>query len=63
MPAVRRALTSAGVPVDVDGDDVPLRHEPAVAPLLTALRAVARAAASEDVPEPGSPGSRCRYGT
>ncbi|NEC52303.1 hypothetical protein G3I18_27640, partial [Actinospica acidiphila] len=43
LPVVRRALTSAGVPVDVDGDDLPLRHEPAVAPLLTALRAVARA--------------------
>lgn len=45
LPAVRRALTSAGVPVDVDGDDLPLRHEPAVAPLLTALRAVATAEA------------------
>ncbi|MET9254270.1 ATP-dependent DNA helicase [Streptomyces sp. NPDC003717] len=44
VPAVRRALTSAGVPLDVDGDDLPLRHEPAVAPLLTALRAVATAA-------------------
>ncbi|MEV5926743.1 ATP-dependent helicase [Streptomyces cellulosae] len=43
LPVVRRALTSAGVPVDVDGDDLPLRHEPAVAPLLTALRAVAKA--------------------
>ncbi len=43
IPTIRRALTSAGVPVDVDGDDVPLRHEPAVAPLLTALRAVAGA--------------------
>jgi superfamily I DNA/RNA helicase/RecB family exonuclease len=48
IPAVRRALTSAGVPVDVDGNDVPLRHEPAVAPLLTALRAVAGAAVAED---------------
>ncbi|MFD5778064.1 ATP-dependent helicase [Streptomyces fungicidicus] len=45
LPTVRRALTSAGVPVDVDGDDLPLRHEPAVAPLLTALRAVAAAEA------------------
>ncbi|MCX4586839.1 ATP-dependent DNA helicase [Streptomyces sp. NBC_01481] len=44
IPSVRRALTSAGVPLDIDGDDVPLRHEPAVAPLLTALRAVAEAA-------------------
>ncbi|MFD4020290.1 ATP-dependent helicase [Streptomyces sindenensis] len=44
LPAVRRALISAGVPLEVDGDDLPLRHEPAVAPLLTALRAVATAA-------------------
>ncbi|MFD7790791.1 ATP-dependent helicase [Streptomyces sp. NPDC059759] len=43
IPTVRRALTAAGVPLDIDGDDLPLRHEPAVAPLLTALRAVARA--------------------
>ncbi|QDY78910.1 ATP-dependent helicase [Streptomyces qinzhouensis] len=41
IPAVRRALTSAGVPLEIDGADVPLRHEPAVAPLLAALRAVA----------------------
>ncbi|MEU6305264.1 ATP-dependent helicase [Streptomyces chartreusis] len=47
IPTVRRALTAAGVPLDIDGDDLPLRHEPAVAPLLTALRAVARAEASE----------------
>ncbi|MGW0549348.1 UvrD-helicase domain-containing protein [Streptomyces altiplanensis] len=44
IPAVRRALTSAGVPLEIDGDDLALRHEPAVAPLLTALRAVAEAA-------------------
>ncbi|MDQ0794110.1 ATP-dependent DNA helicase [Streptomyces sp. B1I3] len=44
IPSVRRALTSAGVPLEVDGDDLPLRHEPAVAPLLTALRTVATAA-------------------
>ncbi|MFI1155681.1 ATP-dependent helicase [Streptomyces sioyaensis] len=48
LPAVRRALTSAGVPLDIDGDDLPLRHEPAVAPLLTALRAAARAALCHD---------------
>ncbi|WP_199571034.1 ATP-dependent helicase [Streptomyces murinus] len=45
LPTLRRALTAAGVPLDIDGDDLPLRHEPAVAPLLTALRAVARAEA------------------
>ncbi|MFF0450117.1 ATP-dependent helicase [Streptomyces sp. NPDC004609] len=46
IPSIRRALTTAGVPLEVDGADVPLRHEPAVAPLLTALRAVAAAAVS-----------------
>ncbi|MFE9430462.1 ATP-dependent helicase [Streptomyces sp. NPDC006640] len=48
IPTVRRALTVAGVPLDIDGDDLPLRHEPAVAPLLTALRAVARAESNTD---------------
>ncbi|MFI6641412.1 UvrD-helicase domain-containing protein [Streptomyces sp. NPDC050504] len=47
IPSVRRALTSAGVPLEIDGNDAPLRHEPAVTPLLTALRTVARAAATE----------------
>ncbi|MFJ8926970.1 ATP-dependent helicase [Streptomyces sp. NPDC102364] len=42
IPGVRRALTAAGVPLDIDGDDLPLRHEPAVTPLLTALKVVAR---------------------
>ncbi|MGW2725287.1 ATP-dependent helicase [Streptomyces sp. NPDC001492] len=52
IPTVRRTLTAAGVPLDIDGDDLPLRHEPAVAPLLTALRAVAEAeAARTDVPD------------
>ncbi|MEV0737325.1 ATP-dependent DNA helicase [Streptomyces sp. NPDC050549] len=50
IPTVRRALTAAGVPLDIDGDDLPLRHEPAVAPLLTALRAVAVAEASGGAP-------------
>lgn len=48
IPAIRRALTTAGVPLDIDGDDLPLRHEPAVTPLLTALRAVARAESGAD---------------
>ncbi|MFI5753739.1 ATP-dependent helicase [Streptomyces sp. NPDC051569] len=52
IPAIRRALTSAGVPLEVDGDDVPLRHEPAVSPLLTALRAVAEAAIRPPSPPP-----------
>ncbi|MFE9397304.1 ATP-dependent helicase [Streptomyces flavidovirens] len=53
IPAVRRALTSAGVPLEIDGDDLALRHEPAVTPLLTALRAVAEAALAP--PAPTSP--------
>ncbi|MCX4995785.1 ATP-dependent helicase [Streptomyces longwoodensis] len=53
IPTVRRALTSAGVPLDIDGDDLPLRHEPAVAPLLTALRAVATAEAGERTEDGG----------
>lgn len=47
IPAVRRSLTAAGVPLDIDGDDIALRHEPAVTPLLTALRAVAGAVVSQ----------------
>ncbi|GAA0455803.1 ATP-dependent helicase [Streptomyces olivaceiscleroticus] len=50
IPSVRRALTSAGVPLDIDGDDLPLRHEPAVAPLLLALRV-----AATDAPVSGTP--------
>ncbi len=45
LPGVRRALTTAGVPLEIDGDDLPLRQEQAVAPLLTALRVAASAAA------------------
>ncbi|MEU0410934.1 UvrD-helicase domain-containing protein [Streptomyces griseorubiginosus] len=57
IPTVRRALTAAGVPLDIDGDDLALRHEPAVAPLLTALRAVAMAEAPEGVVRPESAGT------
>ncbi len=38
IPGLRRALVAAGVPVEVAGDEVPLHREPAVQPLLTALR-------------------------
>ncbi|MBQ0846631.1 ATP-dependent helicase [Streptomyces sp. BH-SS-21] len=61
IPTIRRTLTAAGVPLDIDGDDLPLRHEPAVTPLLTALKAVAVAeleepASAEVTPEgPASP--------
>ncbi|MES9521357.1 ATP-dependent helicase [Streptomyces capoamus] len=57
LPTLRRALTAAGVPVDIDGDDLPLRHEPAVAPLLTALRAVATTEAVE-APHRADPASQ-----
>ncbi|MET8809868.1 ATP-dependent DNA helicase [Streptomyces sp. NPDC004546] len=55
LPTLRRALTAAGVPLDIDGDDLPLRHEPAVAPLLTALRAVATAEALSHEENAGAP--------
>ncbi|QFZ74416.1 AAA family ATPase [Streptomyces fagopyri] len=57
IPVIRRSLTAAGVPLDIDGDDLPLRHEPAVTPLLTALRAVARAESGTGTgpaPRPGA---------
>ncbi|MEX2290598.1 MAG: ATP-dependent helicase, partial [Mycobacteriales bacterium] len=38
VPLLRRVLTAAGVPLDVAGDELPLSREPAVAPLLLALR-------------------------
>ncbi|MFD7277443.1 ATP-dependent helicase [Streptomyces sp. NPDC059862] len=55
IPTVRRVLTAAGVPLDIDGDDMPLRHEPAVAPLLTALRAVATAESGRAGNDPRTP--------
>ncbi len=39
IPGLRRSLVGAGVPVEVAGDEVPLRAEPAVQPLLSALSA------------------------
>ncbi|GAA4863586.1 ATP-dependent DNA helicase [Kitasatospora terrestris] len=44
IPGVRRALGAAGVPLEIDGDDIPLRDEPGVVPLLTALRVCAEPA-------------------
>lgn len=43
---LRRALASAGVPVGVSSDDLPLAAQPAVAPLLAALGAL--------LPRPGT---------
>ncbi|MDT0307669.1 UvrD-helicase domain-containing protein [Streptomyces sp. DSM 44917] len=52
LPGVRRALTSAGVPVEVDGEDLPLHQEPAVAPLLAALQAIAGEPSPDEAPPP-----------
>ncbi|MPZ60007.1 MAG: AAA family ATPase [Propionibacteriales bacterium] len=41
IPPLRRALVGAGVPVEVATDEVPLRQEPAVQPLLLGLRVAA----------------------
>jgi superfamily I DNA/RNA helicase/RecB family exonuclease len=46
LPALRRALTAAGVPVELDAQAAPLHTEPAVAPLLQALRLAALPAAA-----------------
>ncbi|MFD5467294.1 ATP-dependent helicase [Kitasatospora sp. NPDC127059] len=61
IPGVRRALGAAGVPLEIDGDDLPLREEPAVAQLLLALRVCAEQAARDkqallDTPGPDTPG-------
>ncbi len=45
LPFLRRVLVSAGVPVEVAGEDIPLHCEPAVAPLLTALECAVDSAA------------------
>ncbi|MFC4032561.1 ATP-dependent helicase [Streptomyces polygonati] len=56
LPPLRRALTAAGVPVDLEASDAPLHAEPAVAPLLLALRVAARSALGgrQDPPETSS---------
>ncbi len=40
IPPLRRALATAGVPVEVAADEVPLVMDPAIVPLLEAMRAV-----------------------
>ena len=40
IPALRRSLSAAGVPVEVSSDETPLVREPAALPLLAALRLV-----------------------
>ncbi len=52
LSVLRRALVTAGVPVAVAGEDVPLAEQPAVSHLLSALRCVLRPAElTEDVAE------------
>ncbi|MFE9422980.1 ATP-dependent helicase [Kitasatospora sp. NPDC006697] len=51
IPGVRRALSAAGVPLEIAGDDLPLREEPAVVPVLLALRVCAEGAAAEKAAE------------
>ena len=46
IPGLRRALTAAGVPVEVASDETPLVREPAVAVLLSALEFLV----ADDVP-------------
>jgi len=50
IPALRRALSLAGIPVEVAGDELPLARDPSVAPLLLALGVVVdRSSLSADV--------------
>ncbi|HTX25966.1 MAG TPA: ATP-dependent DNA helicase [Streptosporangiaceae bacterium] len=48
VPLLRRALTAAGVPVTVAGDDLPLTDEPGTRPLLMLLRCALRPSALDD---------------
>ncbi|MCY0927832.1 ATP-dependent DNA helicase [Streptomyces sp. H27-H1] len=52
LPQMRRALIAAGVPAETDGTDTPLRHEPAIAPLLTALRTLAESSLPTPITTP-----------
>ncbi|MQA95336.1 MAG: AAA family ATPase [Streptosporangiales bacterium] len=48
VPVLRRALSAAGVPVVVAGDEIPLGVEPAVRPLLLLLRCAVRPEALDE---------------
>ncbi len=48
VPLLRRALTAAGVPVTVAGDELPLADEPGTRPLLLLLRSALRPALLDD---------------
>ncbi|MET7304590.1 ATP-dependent DNA helicase [Embleya sp. NPDC005575] len=41
IPGLRRALSAAGVPLEIAGDELPIAAEQAVSPLLTALHVAA----------------------
>ncbi|MDN5804957.1 MAG: ATP-dependent helicase, partial [Microlunatus sp.] len=47
IPGLSRALSAAGVPVEVAGDEIPLAIDPAVSPLLLALLVASRGRAIE----------------
>src|SRR5690606_4169105 len=47
LPVLRRLLTSAGVPVEVASDEIPLVEEPGVRPLLDALGTVIESVGAE----------------
>ncbi|MFJ8015375.1 UvrD-helicase domain-containing protein [Streptomyces sp. NPDC096339] len=57
LPAMRRALITAGVPAETDATATPLRHEPAVSPLLTALRTTATPLSAGTVTGSAAPGA------
>jgi superfamily I DNA/RNA helicase/RecB family exonuclease len=48
VPLLRRAMTAAGIPVTVAGDELPLADEPGTRPLLTLLRCALRPAMLDD---------------
>src|SRR5271165_5406364 len=48
VPVLRRALTAAGVPVTVAGDELPLPDEPGARPLLMLLRCALRPATLDE---------------
>jgi len=48
VPLLRRALTAAGIPVTVAGDELPLADEPGTRPLLLLLRCALRPAMLDD---------------
>src|SRR5213078_4770244 len=52
LPGLRRALSAAGVPVAVAGDELPLVGQPGVAPFLRLLRCALWGTGRETEPDP-----------